>query len=63
MPNAVAAAVLGIAGAHPNLRVLLPLPAGGGWEGVAFDGEVESKGKSKSDPSPTLPCAQGREHG
>jgi hypothetical protein len=36
MLNAVAAAVLGIAGAHPNLRVLLPLPAGGGWEGVAF---------------------------
>src|ERR1700733_7177810 len=40
-----------------SLDLLLPLLAGGGWEGVAFDLAA------KSDPAPTLPCKQGREHG
>jgi hypothetical protein len=36
--------------------LLLPLLAGGGWEGVALDL------RAKSDPTPALPCEQGREH-
>src|ERR1700734_4125428 len=43
MPNIVAAGMLGIAGAHPNLR---PAVVGIG---------------AKSDPTPALPCRQGRE--
>jgi len=35
----------------------LPLLAGGGWEGVTFLIFC-----AKSDPTPTLPCEQGREH-
>jgi len=35
--------------------LLLPLLAGGGWEGVAFDFATES------DPSPAHPCKRGRE--
>ena len=37
--------------------LLLPLLAGGGWEGV----KLLIFG-AKSDPTPTLPCKQGREH-
>ena len=57
-PNAVVAGVLGIADAHPNLReldFLLPLLAGGGWEGMAFDVEV----KSKSTPPQPSPATEG----
>jgi hypothetical protein len=36
--------------------LLLPLLAGGGWEGVKL-----LIFATKSDPSPTLPCKQGRE--
>jgi hypothetical protein len=36
--------------------VLLPLLAGGGWEGVKLLISF-----AKSDPTPTLPCKQGRE--
>jgi hypothetical protein len=38
--------------------MLLPLLAGGGWEGVRL-----LTFWAKSDPTPTLPCKQGREHG
>ena len=37
--------------------LLLPLLAGGGWEGVTL-----LIFEAKSNPSPTLPCKQGREH-
>ena len=42
------------------LSLLLPLLAGGGWEGVKlliFWGK-----EAKCDPTPTLPCEQGRDH-
>jgi len=38
------------------LALLLPLLAGGGWEVVKL-----LIFEAKSDPTPTLPCEQGRE--
>jgi hypothetical protein len=51
--------MLGIATLTPTYALrflLLPLLAGGDWEGVAFDPW------KKIDPTPALPCKQGREH-
>jgi len=47
---------------YPTLSlVLLPLRAGGGWEGVVRRASAELAAMRPRYPSPTLPCKQERE--
>ncbi|MBB6185957.1 hypothetical protein HDE77_000287 [Rhodanobacter sp. MP7CTX1] len=56
MPNAVAAGVLGIAGAHPNLRVLRPCLQGEVGRGWLLT--LRSRARA-THPSPPLHAGEG----